>query len=187
MASKDPAESIGEGLAALLQIIFSLTFPLVIFSLCAISMLLMIALNAPEFAFWPGIAVAAFVYAQAHTWAAVVFGIVALAALPLAWVAFKEREIRSSKAILEWVITILVLWFTFWLRTVWPYSGSGWQLLAYAFLLFIGWNGVIEASLSTLAIVAIRRANRPMRTEPPRHQPHGPGEPRPARGEPESI
>jgi hypothetical protein len=188
MATKDPAEGVGEALAALLQIIFSLTFPLMIITLCGASFALMTALHAPEFALWPGLATGAFQYAKDNTWAAIALGLFVLAALPLAWVGFREREIRVSKAILEWVITAIVFAFIFWLRTAWPYSGSGWQMLAYGLLLFVGWNGVVESLLSTLVIVGHVRRNRPRPVAPPRQEPHGaPRDERHARNEPETI
>jgi hypothetical protein len=188
MASRDPAEGVAEALGSLLQIIFSLTFPLMFITLCGASFVLMMALHAPEFALWPGLAIGAFQYAKANTWAAIALGLFVLAALPLAWVGFREREIRVSKAILEWVITGIVFAFIFWLRTVWPYNQSGWQMLAYAFFLFVGWNGVVESSLSTLVLVAHVRRNRPRPVAPPRQEPHGaPREERGSRSEPETI
>jgi hypothetical protein len=187
MASKDPAESLGETVAALLQIIFSLTFPVTLITLCGVSFVLTFTLGRPEFALWAGLAVRAFNYAKANTWAAIALGLFVLAALPLAWVGFREREIRVSKAILEWVITAIVLGFTFWLRTVWPYDGGGWQMLAYGILLFTGWNGVVESALSTLVIIAHMRRNRPKPIAPPRQEPHGAREPRGRTNEPETI
>jgi hypothetical protein len=187
MATKDPAESFGEALAALLQIIFSLTFPLLLISLCGVSFLLALYLPTPEFGLWGVLAIWAIGYAKANTWAEIGLVVFALAALPLAWVAFREREARLSKAILEWVITAIVLGFTYWLRTVWPYDGNGWQIWVYGILLFAGWNGVVESSLSTLKIVAFHRANRPPR-RPRWQQPHGArqrrGPPQPHGGRP---
>jgi hypothetical protein len=186
MASRDPADSIGEAFGSLLQIVFSLTFPLTIVTLCGASFVLTFGLHALEFALWAGIAIALIDYAKANTWAAVALGVFVLASIPLAWVSFREREIRVSKAILEWVITAMVLAFTFWLRTVWPYE-SGWQLWVYGLLLFAGWNGVVESSLSTLCIVAHVRRNRPAPVKPPQEEPHGArGQRRPA-NEPETI
>lgn len=187
MASKDPAEGVGEALAALLQIIFSLTFPLMLITLCGASFVLMATLHAPELGLWAALAVGAFQYAKDNTWAAIALGLFVLAALPLAWVGFREREIRASKAILEWVITALVFAFILWLRTVWSYNGSGWQMLAYGILLFTGWNGVIESGLSTFVIMAHVRRNRPMPVSPPRQEPHGSRKERGARSEPETI
>lgn len=171
MPTKDPAESFGEAFAALLQIIFNLTFPLMLITLCGVSFVLTFAFGA-EFALWAFLATVVFDFAEANIWAAIALAAFVLAALPLAWVAFREREVRHSKAILEWVVTAIVLGFTFWLRTVWPYE-SPWQLWVYGILLFAGWNGVIDSTLTTLAIVAFHRANRPVRVEPPRQEPHG--------------
>jgi hypothetical protein len=186
MASKDPAESFGEALAALLQIIFSLTFPILLITLCGVSFVLTAAFRTPEFGLWAGFAMAAFDYAKANIWAAIALGLFVLAALPLAWVAFREQEARVSPAILAWVITALVVGFTFWLRTVWPYNDSSWQIWAYGILLFTGWSGAVEATLSTLKIVAFYRANRPRPVQPPTQEPHGSRE-RGSAKEPETI
>ena len=188
MASKDPGESLGEAVAALLQIIFSLTFPLMLITLCGVSFALTFTLGTPEFALWAGLAVGAFNYAKANTWAAIALGLFVLAALPLAWVGFREREIRVSRAILEWVITGIAIAFILWLRTVWPYDDSGWQVLSYGILLFAAWNAVVESSLSTLVIVAHVRRNRPRPVAPPRQEPHGAArEERRSPNEPETI
>lgn len=187
MANKDVAESVGEGVALLLQLIFSCTTPLVILTLPPVCLGLALLCNAPEFSFWPGLAAVVWDYAKANLWAAVTGGLLMLAALPLAWVALRERETRLSAPILEWVIVGLVLWFTLWLHSVWPYTASGWQFLAYGVLLFAAWNTVVEASLSTLAIVLAHRAARRVRLPPPSHQPHGASAPQASRGEPETI
>lgn len=187
MASNEPAESFGEAVAALLKIAFSLTFPLVCTTLCLVSFLLAFGLNAPEFALWAGFSVAAFHYAKTNTWAAIALAIFVLAALPLAWVAFRECQASVSQAILLWVITAMVVGFTIWLRTVWPYRDSGWQIWAYGILLFSEWSGVIEAGLSTLKIIAFYRAKRPRPVQLPRQQPHGSEQRRGSAEEPNTI
>jgi hypothetical protein len=188
MATKDPAESVGEFLAELLKIVFSLTFPLMLITLCGASFVLVRLFDMPELGLWFVLAVSAVECATSNIWAAVALAVLVLAALPLAWVGVREREIRISKAILEWVITALLFAFIFWLRTVWPYSGSGWQLILFAFLLFGTWNGVIEAAMSTLVIVLHVRRNRPRPIAPPRQEPHGAQRAEPQRrDEPETI
>ena len=55
-------------------------------------------------------------------------------------------------------------------------------------IMFAGWNGVVDAALSTLGIVAHVRRNRPQPVKPPPQQPHGaPREERRSRDEPETI
>jgi hypothetical protein len=189
MASKDPAESVGEAIYELLKIIFSLTFPVMLITLCGVSFVLTAALHAPEFALWAGLAMSAVQYAKANGgWAAIALVVFVLAALPLAWIGFREREIRASKAILEWVITAIIFLFIFWLRTVWVDDTTGWRIILFGFLLFTAWNGVIESAMSTLAIVAHVRRNRPRPVAPPQQQPHGaPQAERRGRDEPETI
>jgi hypothetical protein len=188
MATKDPAESLGEFLAELLKIVFSLTFPLMLLTLCGASFVLFGLFHMPELGLWFVLAAWAVGYATSNTWAAVGLAALVLAALPLAWVGVREREIRISKAILEWVITALIFAFIFWLRTVWPYDDNGWQLILFAFLLFTAWNGVIESAMSTLVIVLHVRRNRPRPVAPPRQEPHGAGQAeRRPRDEPETI
>lgn len=188
MAAKDPAEGIGEFLAELLKIIFSLTFPLMLITLCGASFVLWRLLHMPELGLWFVAAQWSAEYAKANGWAAVALAAFVLSALPLAWVGIREREIRISKAILEWVITALMFAFILWLRTLWPYSGNGWNLILFAFLLFATWNGVIESTMSTLVIVLYVRRNRPRPVVPPRQEPHGArrAESQP-RDEPETI
>jgi hypothetical protein len=187
MASKEPAEAVGEFLFELLKVIFSLTFPIMVISLCAVSFVLMTILGTPELGLWAALGVAAIEAARANGWVALALVVLVFAALPLAWVGFREREIRISKAILEWVLTALIFAFIFWLRHVWPFSRNGWQLLIFAFLIFTAWNGVIEAAMSTLVVIAQVRRNRPRPIAPPHQQPHGTRQSHAPRDEPETI
>lgn len=203
MASRDPAESVGEALGQLFQVIFSLTFPLFAITVCGVSYLVSIYLPAPEFGLWGALALLAIEYAKANTWAAVVLGVFGIAAIPLAWVAYREHEARISTAIGAWVTAAFVGGGTAWLRTAWPYHESFWQILVFSILLMAAWSAVLEGALSTLKIVVFVRATRPprrprwqqphgrQRRRPP--QPHGPrvqqGGPGPGRSsdEPETI
>ena len=166
--TEDPARSFGAALAVRLQTIFSLPFPLTVVTLCGVSYVVIYTFRVPEFEFefWARLPMRAFDYAAANTWAAIALSLFVLAALPLAWLAFRQREVRVSRAIREWVIAAIVLGVTFWLRTAWPYDDTGLRVLVYGVLLFAGWNSAIEATLSTLKIIATRRATRPP-TPPP--------------------
>jgi len=166
-------DSLGEALAALLLLVFSLTFPLVLTTLCGVSYVLWSALHAPELALWAVLAAAAIGYAKTNIWAAIGLIVFALAALPLAWVAYREQQVRASHTILAWLIAIMAISGMFWLRTAWPYDGSSWQSIVYAIIMFGGWTTLIEAGIATLGIVAHVRASRPVPAQPPRQQPHG--------------
>lgn len=188
MAAKDPAESVGELIASLLQVVFSLTFPLMLITLCGVSYVLTMTLHTTEFGLWMALAARAIDYAKANGWAAVALAALVLVALPLAWVGIREREIRFSKAILEWAITALIFLFIFWFRTVWVHDTTGWRIIIFGILLFTAWNGVVESTMSTLVIVLHVRRNRPRPVTPPRQQPHGsPRAEHPSRDEPETI
>jgi hypothetical protein len=167
--SSDPPGSSGRALGARLQTIFSLPFPLTVITLCGVSYVLIYTLHVPEFEFqfWARLPMRALDYAEANTWAAILLSLFVLAALPLAWLAFRQREVRASRAIREWVIAAIVFGVIFWLRTAWPYDDNRWRVLVYGILLFSAWNGVIEAILSTLKIIAFHWANRAKSVQPP--------------------
>lgn len=153
-----PARSLGRRLADLLQLFFSPSFPLVLVSLCGVSYLLASWLAAPELGLWGLVAMRAIRYVRFETWAAIGLGLLMIAVLPLAWFAFRQRDARPSKATGEWAFAVIVFLVAFGLRTAWPYDGSDQQVYAYSFLLFMGWNSVIQALLSTFAILRRRTA-----------------------------
>jgi len=173
-------EDFGQAIAGLAQLVFSLTFPLVIVTLCAVSFVVAILFHAPDFSFWGFLAAVAIKYASTNIWAAVALAVLVLAALPLAWVALREHQARLSSAIGAWVAAIAFGGGTIWLSTVWPYDGSGWQVLTFALLELLAWAALMDAGLSTLKIILYRRANRPL-PPPGRQRPHGRG------GGPETI
>lgn len=172
MIDLDPSGQISAAITAFFRPVFSLAFPLVITTLCGLSLILATYLGMPEFGLWGWLALPVIDYARTNVWAAVAVGVFALSAIPLAWVAFREHEIRISKAILQWMITAAVIAFIVWLRSQWPFEGSLWQLFAYGLLLLGAWGGAMETCLSTLALVSYRRATRPPR-RPRWQQPHG--------------
>ena len=149
---KTPARRLGAGLARFVQLFFSPSFPLVLVSLCGASYLLAANLHAPELGLWALVATWAIRDARYDGWAAIALGVLVVAALPLAWLALRQREPSRSRATREWVIAAIVIGLLFSLRLVWPYDGSDRQVFAYSFLLFIGWNALVQAVLSSLAI-----------------------------------
>ena len=154
---KTPARSLSAGLARFVQLFFSPSFPLVLVSLCGVSYLLAANLHAPELGLWALVATWAIRDARYDNWAAIALGLLVVAALPLAWVALRQREPSRSRATGEWVIAAIVICLLFSLRQVWPYDGSDRQVFVYSFLLFIGWNALVQTVLSTLVIIAHRQ------------------------------
>jgi hypothetical protein len=183
----DDRRDLGEAFGALLQLVFSLTFPLLLITLCGVSFVLASVFDAPEFSLWAGLATVAFDYAKTNIWVAVGLAVFCLAALPLAWVAFREQQLRTSTTILAWVVAVIAFGFMFWLRTAWPSGQNGWQLIVYGIILFAGWSAAIEAVLGTLGIMAHVRRNRPVPVKPPRQEPHGKRERRKPGNDPETI
>ncbi len=178
---------VGEFGAALVQLVFSLTFPLVLITLCCVSFLLSAALHAPELSLWSNLAGAAFDYAGSNIWAGIGLAVFVLAALPLAWVAFREQQLQISSTLKSWVMTVVAFGGMFWLRTAWPDDDSGWQRLVYGFILLFGWVSLIEAALGTWGIRAHIRASRPVPAQRPQQEPHGGGDQRRRPDDPETI
>lgn len=159
-------------LTALFLIVFSLTFPLMFITLCGVSFVLGVAFHAPQFALWAGLASLVFQYATTNFWVAIALGVFMLAALPLAWVAFREQAIQLSGVIGSWVCSIIFGGGTIWLATVWTYNGNKLQGYIFSFLLLMVWLAVFEAVFSTVKLVSLHRANRPL-PPPATQQPHG--------------
>lgn len=185
--SNDGRREVAEGLGALLQLVFSLTFPLLLITLCGVSFVLAFAFGMPEFSLWAGLAMALFEIAKTNIWVAIGLVVFALAALPLAWVAFREQQLRGSTTILSWVIATMLIGGMFWLRTAWPFEDSGWQIIVYEIILLAAWGTVIEAALGTVGIVAHVRRNRSVPAQPPRQEPHGARDRRSRSKDPETI
>ena len=168
----DGGEELGKAAAGLIQIVFSLLFPLIVVSLCAVSYLLAVVLGVRQFGLWADLAVLAARYSAVHLWAAVALTVFVLSALPLAWVAFKEHSTRASTFIGGWVMAAIVTGGTIWAAIAWPSNGYNWQSLVFAFLLFWAWSAILEASMNTLKLVELARAARPL-PPPSKQQPHG--------------
>jgi MFS family permease len=155
-------------LARLVQLIFSPSFPLVLLSLCGVSYLLAAWLAAPEFGLWALVATRAIRSARYDTWTMIALGILVVAALPLAWAALRHRANRPPRALADWAFAAVAIGCLFSLRVVWPYDDSDRQVFAYSFLLFFGWNALVQAVLSSLALLATRRRTRQAASQPPR-------------------
>jgi hypothetical protein len=177
---------LGEASAAIFQLVFSLTFPLLLITLCGVSFMLT-AFGAPEFSLWARLAGGALGYAGSSIWAALGLIVFCLAALPLAWVAYREQQISVSTIIKAWVIAAMLLVGMFWLRTAWRYDDTGSQRLVYGLILLGGWGAVIEATLGTLRLMEHVRANRPQPAQPPAQEPHGSRDRRKSGSDPETI
>jgi len=156
-----------QGFGRIVRLFFSPSFPLVLVSLCGVSYLLASSLAAPEFGLWALLAMRVLRYVRFETWAALALALLVIAALPLAWLAFRQRRrLRRSRLLGEWVFVAVVVAFTACLRTLWEYDASDRQIYVYSFLLFIGWNGAVEAAIGTLA-VAIHGAEPAAPERPP--------------------
>jgi hypothetical protein len=175
---------------AILQLVFHLLFPFITVSLCLVSYILAMWFHMPEFGFWFGLWLVVFDAARGNVWIAVGLGLFILAALPLAWIAYREQQVQASKILLQWIIAAGVIFFMFWLRTQWPYDKSGWQMITYGIIMFAGWAALTEGMLGALAIAAHVRRARPRPVRPPPQAPHGGAprdEPRRRADEPETI
>lgn len=188
MSSGDVAASqFGEALAKLIILVFSLLFPFTMITLCGLSYLLSTVMDAPELSIWASVASAAFWFALAHIWAAIGLIVFTVGAFPLVWVAYRELEIKVSKALGSVVIAVIGFGLMFWLRTIWPNDGLRIQAIVFGVLMFIGWSALVEGVLMALAIRGHVRRNRVPPVSPPKQQPHGPTKaPGPSK-EPETI
>lgn len=156
-----------DGFGRIAQLFFSPSFPLVLVSLCGVSYLLASSLAAPEFGLWALLAMRVIRYARFETWAALALGLLVVAALPLAWLAFRQRNSRRPRLRRQWWLVAVVVAFTACLRAVWEYDASDRQIYIYSFLLFMGWNAAVEAAIATI-VVAIHGAEPIVeRTEEP--------------------
>jgi hypothetical protein len=183
-------EAIGAFLALLIHLVVSLTFPLIAIVLCGLSYVLTYVFHLPQFFFWAFLASNALKYAASNVWAAIALAIFILAAVPLAWIAFREQELKGSRLVRAWITAAVVVSFTCYLGT-YPYhptpDNQG-DLFWYGLVLLVAGTTVMDVILSTLGIVLHVRRNRPQPVRPPQHAPHGaPHEERRPSGEPETI
>jgi hypothetical protein len=152
-----PGEDFGQALALFIQIVFSPIFPLLAITLCGVSFLLTFVFGLPQFALMASLSIAAFEYCRGHFWAMAALVFFILAALPLAWVGFKEAETRTSRVIGHWVACAIVGGGILWLASAWPFSGSGFQQIVFAILLFAVWTDVCQTAMITAKLVALSR------------------------------
>ena len=152
-----------------------MTLPFFLITLCGVSYLLSQALHAPEFGLWANLAVMALDYAKTNSWAGIVLGVCVVAAPVLVWVAYREHEVRMSRAIGEWAIAAVLSGVILYLRTNWPDNLSNTEARFWVFnlLLFAAWNRAVAGMLTAYALAGFRRMKRPRRTPPPWQEPHG--------------
>jgi hypothetical protein len=179
--------SLAEFVSAMLELALHPLSPFIVLTLCGVSHILASVLQAPELGGWFIIGMLAFDYARGNFCAAIGLAVFVLAALPLAWIAYREQQILLSTTVKAWLIAGAITALAVWLHRSWPYNGSGWQVLAFDVLLFAAWAAIVEASFATLAVVAHIRASRPPKQKLPDQQPHGRRSNRRPRSEPETI
>ncbi len=150
-------EDFGVALAQLIQLVFSLLFPFMVLTACAASAILTFVFHIPQFALWAFLAGAAWSYATTNLWAMLALIAFVVAAFPLAWVAFREHAARASGVIGGWVSVAVFGGGSIWLAFAWPFSGSGWQLIVFAFLLLGTCEVFSQAIIGSLKIAAISR------------------------------
>jgi hypothetical protein len=80
-----------------------------------------------------------------------------LAAVPLAWIGFREAETRTSRVIGYWVAAALFAGGLIWLAHAWEFSDGGFQQLLFAFLLFALWAHIWETAMMTAKLFALSR------------------------------
>jgi len=151
------SEDLAQAFAMFLKIVFSPIFPLLAITLCGVSFLLTFVFGLPQFALFAGLSIGAFQYSLGHLWAMAALIVFILAALPLAWVGFKEAETRTSRVIGHWVACAIFAGGTLWLASAWRFSGSGFQQIVFACLLFSVWAEICDTIMITLKLVAFWR------------------------------
>ena len=165
-------EDFGQAFAALIQIIFSPLFPVIAITLCGASYVLTFVFHLPQFALFAFLAKFGIEYAFGHIWAGLALAVFVLAAAPLAWVGFREAETRTSRVIGYWVFSGLFGGGIIWLGHAWPFSGTGFQQIVFALLLFCVWAEVCETMMITVKLVALSRP-QPGREVVERQKAHG--------------
>jgi hypothetical protein len=157
-----PVNSGNEGLArvavTVFQVVFSALFPFMLLTSCAVSAVLAGA-GFPQFGFLARLAREAVAYSGTHTWAALAIGVLALSALPLLWVAYREHAEPPSKIIGMWLGAAIYGAVGFWLGGVWPPTlFPSAEPYVLALFLFVTWGALCEAILGTVKTIL---ANRP--------------------------
>lgn len=140
-----------------LQLVFSPIFPVLLITLCGVSFLLTFVFGLPQFGLFASLSVAAFQYSLGHLWAMAALVVFILAAVPLAWVGFKEAETRTSRVIGHWIACAIFAAGTLWLASAWPFSRSGFQQIVFACILFALWGEVCDTIMITVKLIALSR------------------------------
>lgn len=170
-------DGLAQTIVATGQLVFSLTFPLLLITLCAISFVLADAFHMAQFASWADLARWAFAHARTNIWVMLLIAALVIGALPMAWVAYKERAVPLSSVVMGWVFSGLFTFGSFWLANAWAADGGMLQEIVFGFLLLLSWGAILETAGDTLKLYQLQRANRPP-PPPVKQQPHGsPDEP----------
>jgi hypothetical protein len=108
-------QSVGNGnsgsaelMTSVMRLVFSLLFPLSALVSTAVASRLVVDFHLSQFMGWPNFMHFAYLYAEGHDWAKGVFGIFIIAALPLAWLAYKETGVKASETVGG--IVFLAIW-----------------------------------------------------------------------------
>ena len=172
------------------KFVFRLEFPFIVLTACLISWLFLLVFHMPEFGGWAELTMIGYRYASSNM---LYFGLalaVAIGALLLAWVGWREHATQTSGVIKGWGWATIFTAIAFWLRVYWPWNGTDVQLFVYGFLLIGAWDAIFTAAMSSAKLVAQGRAKRPI-PPPIWQQPHGrsPMRPQPhrSRNEPDTI
>ena len=155
MSNQD--DGLAQMTAGVVQLVFSLLFPILLVTLCGVSYVLVFGFHLVQFGLWAYLAMQAVAYAKGNTWAALALTVFVIASVPLAKVAFREHATRTSGVIGGWVGAGIFSGGTIWLATAWPAEDSGMQMIVFAFLLLASWGCVCEAIMSSLKLIAQNR------------------------------
>jgi hypothetical protein len=155
MSNQD--DGFATAIVALFQLVFSLTFPLMFITLCGVSYVLTDGLHLGQFGLWAWVAGQAVADARTTPWVALALIAFIIAAVPLAWIAFREHATRASGVIGAWVGAAIFCGATLWLASAWSFDYSAMQQYVFAFALLAAWFALCDALMTTLKLVAMNR------------------------------
>jgi hypothetical protein len=132
--------------------------PASIVAFCSASFLLSSVFHLQQFGLFATFTEWIFQIAAANSWE--MAGLVAclLAPLPLASFAAMEEPPRPVDVAGYWILGDLFAVASAWLACIWPYSGSGFQLIVFATLLSVVCVSVCKCALTMVRLVMIGAA-----------------------------